>query len=121
MEVPEAVVRAEPTPMLDPLKERGFQVEFHNHARAILQVDFPGVIGEIQDVLMELAIPVESLVRGAVVNTTLLNGYAARFTRSSGASNFQIDAARSRAQEVSTELRPEVVDPLHPSPRRRRR
>jgi len=32
-----------------------------------------------------------------------------------------LDAARSRAQEVSTELRSEVVDPLQPPPRRRRR
>lgn len=32
-----------------------------------------------------------------------------------------LDAARSRAREISTELRPEVVDPLQPPPRRRRR
>ena len=57
-------VPAEPTPLLNPLKERGYQVEFINHARAILQIDFPAALDELQSVLMDLTIPVVSLVRG---------------------------------------------------------
>lgn len=48
---------------LEALSARGFQVEYFNHARAILNVDFPAALHEIQEVLLPLQIPVELLVR----------------------------------------------------------
>lgn len=49
---------------LERLQTAGFQVEFHSHAKAILNIDFPDVLSELESVLSGLAIPVESLVRG---------------------------------------------------------
>lgn len=49
---------------LEPLVRRGFQVKYLNHARAILNVDFPEALAEIQEVLSDFVIPVESLIRG---------------------------------------------------------
>lgn len=49
---------------LERLQAAGFQVEFHSHAKAILNIDFPEVLGELESVLVDLTIPVESLVRG---------------------------------------------------------
>jgi len=61
-------------------------------------------------------------ITGEVIATSVLHAAIA-----TSATSFAIvdrgalDAARSKAQEVSTELRPEVVDALQPPPRRRRR
>lgn len=49
---------------LEQLRDAGFQVEFHSHAKAILNIDFPEVLTELEGVLSGLSIPVESLVRG---------------------------------------------------------
>ncbi len=49
---------------LEPLVRRGFEVRYLNHARAILNVDFPEVLSEVQEVLSNFSITVESLVRG---------------------------------------------------------
>ncbi len=59
----EDLAPAEPTQLLAPLRERGFQVEFINHARAILQVDFPSALDDIEAVILGLTFSVESLVR----------------------------------------------------------
>lgn len=48
--------------MLESLAERGFQVEFHSHARAILGADFPEVVGELEDALAGLSIPIEEII-----------------------------------------------------------
>jgi len=48
--------------MFDKLKERGFQVEIHSHARAILSVDFPDAVVELQDAIGDLSIPIEEIV-----------------------------------------------------------
>jgi hypothetical protein len=42
----------------------GYQIEFHSHAEAILTVDFPDALTELDTVLDVLEIPVEILVRG---------------------------------------------------------
>jgi hypothetical protein len=34
--------------MFEDLAARGFQIEFHSHATAILSVDFPYAIGELE-------------------------------------------------------------------------
>jgi len=47
---------------LSKLIERGFEVEFHSHAKAILTVDFPQALGELQEVLLGLTIPIEEIV-----------------------------------------------------------
>lgn len=49
---------------LEGLVEKGFQIEFHSHAKAILNIDYPDVLKELEEVLGNLSIPIESLVRG---------------------------------------------------------
>lgn len=48
--------------MLDLLKQRGFEVEFHSHALAILSVDFPTALEELDQVLSETSIPITEIV-----------------------------------------------------------
>ena len=50
--------------MFDKLRDAGFQVEFHSHAKAILNGDFPQVEGELQDVLIKATIPIEEIIAG---------------------------------------------------------
>jgi len=49
---------------LDGLVRQGFQVEFESHAKAILNIDYPDALREIESVLERLQIPTETLVRG---------------------------------------------------------
>lgn len=49
---------------LEILENKGFQIEFHAHAKAILNIDFGDVLSELEKVLVDLVIPVESLIRG---------------------------------------------------------
>jgi Restriction endonuclease BglII len=46
------------------LETKGFQVEFHSHARAILSVDFPVAVSELCDVLADVTIPIEEIIAG---------------------------------------------------------
>ena len=48
--------------MFDSLADRGFQVEIHSHAKAILSVDFPDAVGELESVIGNLAIPIEEII-----------------------------------------------------------
>jgi len=48
--------------MFDALIERGFQVEVHSHARAILSVDFPDAVAELDAAIGGLSIPIEEIV-----------------------------------------------------------
>ncbi|MEA1676637.1 BglII/BstYI family type II restriction endonuclease [Nitrospirillum sp. BR 11163] len=48
--------------MFPTLLQRGFQVEFHSHARAILGVDFPDAMAELDAVIGALSIPVTEIV-----------------------------------------------------------
>ncbi|GGE48082.1 hypothetical protein GCM10007276_26650 [Agaricicola taiwanensis] len=48
--------------MFDALIARGFQVEIHSHARAILSVDFPDAVAELEDAIGCLSIPIEEIV-----------------------------------------------------------
>lgn len=47
---------------LQRLVDRGFQVEFLSHAKAILSVDFPGALEELARALDELTIPIEEII-----------------------------------------------------------
>jgi hypothetical protein len=48
--------------MLDALIANGFQVKFESHARAILQLDFPEVAGELEEILLASTIPIEEII-----------------------------------------------------------
>lgn len=50
--------------MFEALQEKGFQVEFHSHARAILEADFPGAAEELEKALLEATIPIEEIIAG---------------------------------------------------------
>jgi len=50
--------------MLEKLISKEFQIEFHSHAAAILGVDFPDAIEQLEDVLLGAAIPVEEIIAG---------------------------------------------------------
>jgi hypothetical protein len=51
-------------PDLSSLIERGFQVEFHSHAKAILSVDFPEALAELNATLGQVTIPIEEIIAG---------------------------------------------------------
>ncbi len=46
------------------LSGRGFQIEFHCHAKAILSVDFPEALTELQTVLLNVSVPIEEIIAG---------------------------------------------------------
>src|SRR5262249_47093469 len=46
------------------LEAKGFQVEFHSHARAILSVAFPEAVNELCGVLSGVTIPIEEIIAG---------------------------------------------------------
>ena len=50
--------------MLESLTARGFQVEFQSHARAILSVDFPEAVTELEAALVNTTIPIEEIIAG---------------------------------------------------------
>jgi hypothetical protein len=50
--------------MFDSLRAKDFQVEFHSHAQAILSVDFPQALVELEDALANATIPIEEIVAG---------------------------------------------------------
>jgi hypothetical protein len=50
--------------MFDSLAAKGFQVEFHSHARAILHADFPEASAELEAALAETTIPIEEIIAG---------------------------------------------------------
>jgi hypothetical protein len=59
---------------LPTLATKSFQIEFLSHAEAILTVDFPEVLAELEVVLGALTIPVEQLVRGGGGETETTQG-----------------------------------------------
>lgn len=48
--------------MFDSLLAKGFQIEFHSHAKAILGGDFPEAVAELERALGRLSIPIEEIV-----------------------------------------------------------
>lgn len=48
--------------MFDGLTDRGFEIEFRSHAKAILSVDFPEVAHQLETVLLESTIPIEEII-----------------------------------------------------------
>jgi hypothetical protein len=50
--------------MFDSLTDKGFQVVFLSHAQAILSVDFPEVLAELETALAQTTIPIEEIIAG---------------------------------------------------------
>jgi len=50
--------------MFESLAAKGFQVEFHSHAEAILGVDFPDAAAELETALIDTTIPIEEIIAG---------------------------------------------------------
>ena len=50
--------------MLNSLKPKAFQVEFLSHAQAILSVDFPAALAELEEALLATTIPIEEIIAG---------------------------------------------------------
>jgi hypothetical protein len=48
--------------MFEKLRERDFQIELHGHAGAILSVDFPEAVSELEEAIDGLAIPIEEII-----------------------------------------------------------
>lgn len=48
--------------MFDRLRAAGFQIEFASHARAILSVDFPDAVQDLEDALMKVSLPITEIV-----------------------------------------------------------
>lgn|SRR5215213_6461199 len=51
-------------PIFDALIARGFQIEFYSHATAILTVDFPEAVAELEGALLGVTIPIEEIIAG---------------------------------------------------------
>jgi len=49
---------------LSALSAKGFQVEFVSHAKAILSVDFPEALADLEAALVRLSIPIEEVIAG---------------------------------------------------------
>jgi hypothetical protein len=62
------------SPVWRQLREKGYQIEFYSHAEAILRVDFRKPVKELRSVLVDLRIPVESLVRGGGGEAAITQG-----------------------------------------------
>jgi hypothetical protein len=63
------------------LINRSFQVEYLSHGRAILEIDFPDALREIEAVLSGLTIPVDQLIRGGGGESTITQGLRQRFAK----------------------------------------
>ena len=50
--------------MFGALLELGFQIEFQSHAQAILDVDFPEALEELESALLATTIPIEEIIAG---------------------------------------------------------
>jgi hypothetical protein len=50
--------------MFDSLTAKGFQIAFRSHAQAILSVDFPQAVAELESALVDTTIPIEEIIAG---------------------------------------------------------
>lgn len=48
--------------MFNELKDKGFEIELHSHAAAILEKDFPDALSELENVLGEIDIPITEII-----------------------------------------------------------
>jgi len=64
---------------LEGLSARGFQVSFESHAKAILNIDFPEALHELDGVLRTFTVPIEVLVGSGGGETKLTQNLRRRF------------------------------------------
>jgi hypothetical protein len=50
--------------LFEKLQDRGFDVLYLSHARAILSADFPDAAGELEEALLAASIPIEEIIAG---------------------------------------------------------
>ncbi len=50
--------------MLQSLRDKGFEISFLSHAQAILSVDFPAAVEELEAALAATTIPIEEMIAG---------------------------------------------------------
>ena len=48
--------------MFDALRERGFEISFASHAEAILSVDFPDIVEQLEVALLQVRLPITEIV-----------------------------------------------------------
>jgi hypothetical protein len=48
--------------MFDALRAKGYQIKFVSHAAAILRVDFPDAVAELEEVILNQSIPIEEII-----------------------------------------------------------
>jgi len=48
--------------MLDQLTAKGFEIQFESHAAAILEIDFPDALNELEQALSNLEIPISEII-----------------------------------------------------------
>jgi len=48
--------------MFNRLVDAGFQIEFASHAKAILSVDFPDVVSDLEEALLQVRLPITEIV-----------------------------------------------------------
>jgi Restriction endonuclease BglII len=54
----------EPPQLFETLIAKGYQIEFHSHSKAILSVDFPEALTELESALNGVTIPIEEIIAG---------------------------------------------------------
>ncbi|MBF0332013.1 MAG: restriction endonuclease [Alphaproteobacteria bacterium] len=65
---------------LERLVAKGFEVEFRSHAKAILNIDYAETLAELEAVLLDLSIPIQSLVKGGGGEHETTQGLRRRLT-----------------------------------------
>ena len=48
--------------MFDRLRELGYEITFASHAQAILSVDFPDIVRELEQALLDVRLPIAEMV-----------------------------------------------------------
>jgi hypothetical protein len=61
--------------MLDALRNKGYQIEFVSHAMAILQIDFPDAVTELEEVILNQSVPIEEIIGSGGVKQRAPNDF----------------------------------------------
>jgi Restriction endonuclease BglII len=48
--------------MFEALRDKGYQIQFESHALAILEVDFPDAVQQLEEVLLTQSVPIEEII-----------------------------------------------------------
>jgi hypothetical protein len=48
--------------MFESLRDKGYQIQFESHALAILEVDFPDAVQQLEEVLLTQSVPIEEII-----------------------------------------------------------